>query len=73
MKLKQLTFAMLFAMGLTASAGNDKTTVAQVTEAVDVTGNTDYVITGTTPFTTTGSVNIVDTEHAVVIDRKSVV
>lgn len=70
MKLKQLTFAMLFAMGLTASAGNEKTTVTQVTEAVDVTGNTDYVITGTTPFTTTGSVNIVDTEHAVVIIKK---
>lgn len=50
-------------------ARNKITTVDQVTTAVDVTGDVDYVITNTQPFgvSKTGSVNIVDTEHAVVI------
>ncbi|MCR5180843.1 MAG: hypothetical protein K6C30_06465 [Bacteroidaceae bacterium] len=48
-------------------ASNTTTTVAQVTEAVELSSDVDYHITSTTPFTTTGSLNITNREHAVVI------
>lgn len=50
--------------GLTAA--NSETTVRQVTEAVEITDDVDYVITDATPFTTSGIVNIVNKDHAVV-------
>lgn len=67
MKLKQLTLALLAAVGLMANAANTKTTVAQVTDGVKLTTDVDYIITGDTPFATTGSVDIVNTDHAVLI------
>ena len=67
MKLKQLTFAWLMALGLVANAANTKTTVTQVTDGVQLTTDVDYIITNATPFTTTGSVDIQNTEHAVLI------
>lgn len=67
MKLKQLTFALLMALGLAANAANTKTTVTQVTDGVQLTTDVDYIITNATPFTTTGSVDIQNTEHAVLI------
>lgn len=48
-------------------AANSTTTVEQVSSAVTVSQDVDYVITSTTPFATAGSVNITNTDHAVVI------
>ena len=69
MKLRTLATIALALMSSMGFARNKITTVDQVTTAVDVTGDVDYVITNTQPFgvAKTGSVNIVDTEHAVVI------
>ncbi|GAB1414671.1 hypothetical protein MASR2M117_00770 [Paludibacter sp.] len=55
---------------MSAFAVNVKTTVNQVTNAVSITTDVDYIITNDTPFTETGSVDIVNTEHAVVIITK---
>lgn len=67
MKIKQLACVMLLAFGLTANAANTITKVNQVSTAVTLSTNVDYVITSTTPFTENGSVNITNTEHAVLI------
>lgn len=67
MRLKQLTLALFLTLGLAASAANEKTTVTQVTDAVQLTTDVDYIISGDTPFTTAGSVDIQNTEHAVLI------
>jgi len=67
MKLRQLTLTVLTALSLSAQAANEKQTVSQVTNAVTLTSNVDYVITSDTPFATSGSVNIENTDHAVVI------
>ena len=67
MKIKQLTCALLLALGLTAHAANTVTTVNQVTSEITLNTNTDYVITSTTPFTANGKVNITNTDHAVLI------
>ena len=48
-------------------AANSTQTVGQVTDAVLLTTDVDFIITGTEPFATAGSVDIVNTEHAVVI------
>jgi hypothetical protein len=62
-----LLTVLLFSAATLLMAGNTITTVGQVTDAVSLTDDVDYVITGTQPFTTTGSVDIINTEHAVVI------
>lgn len=67
MKIKQLACVMLLAFGLTANAANTVTKVNQVSTAVTLSTNVDYVITSTTPFTGNGSVNITNTKHAVLI------
>ena len=67
MKIKQLVCVLLLALGLTANAANTTTKVNQVSTAVTLSTNVDYVITNTTPFTENGSVNITNTEHAVLI------
>lgn len=67
MKIKQLTCALLLAMGLVANAANEPNTVYQVTEEVTVSENVDYIIAHTTPFVGEGKVNITNTDHAVVI------
>ena len=48
-------------------AANEKETVEQVTTAITVTDDVDYVITSDTPFGDEGMVNIQNTEHAVLI------
>ena len=65
-----LTIVMFLLSAVMLMAGNTKKTVGQVTSAVDLTDDVDYVIIGSTPFATAGSVNIVNTEHAVVIFQK---
>ncbi len=50
-----------------AVIANTTTSTEQVTEAVTVSDNVDYVITDATPFGTDGKVDITNTEHAVVI------
>ena len=67
MKIKQLTCALLLAIGLAANAANTVTTISQVTSEVTLDNNVDYVITSTTPFSENGKVNITNTEHAVLI------
>ena len=49
---------------------NTKTSVTQVTTAVVVSEDEDFVVTGTPPFAESGSVNIVNTEHGVLILEK---
>lgn len=70
MKLKSLTLSLLLGIALSSWAGNTKTTVTQVTSAVEVTADVDYVITNATPFATSGSVDIKNVEHGVVIIQK---
>lgn len=70
MKLKSLTLSLLLGIALSSWAGNTKTTVTQVTSAVEVTADVDYVITNATPFVTSGSVDIKNVEHGVVIIQK---
>ena len=65
--MKRLTFLLMLFICAFANAANTKTTVAQVTSAVSLTADEDYVITGTTPFATTGSIDIQNLEHGAVI------
>lgn len=67
MNIKHVSIAMLLALGLTANAANEIKTVSQVTDAIELKDNVDYIITGTDPFATTGSINITNTDHAVII------
>ena len=48
-------------------AANVKTTVQQVTDAVTLADDVDYIVTSATPFGTNGVVDIVNAEHAVLI------
>ena len=76
MKLRNLTFAWLIALGLSAYAQNTIKTVEQVAEAVTLTDAVDYTITSSsTPFATAGSVDIQNPDAAVVFEniRPSVV
>lgn len=67
MRLQTIAIIALFIWTGNMSATNRKQTVTQVTDAVTLTDDVDYIITDDTPFTTAGSVNIENTEHAVVI------
>lgn len=68
MKTTKLLLTLAIAvMSLVVSWGNTITTVGQVTTAVTVSDDVDYVITSATPFSGGGSVNIANTEHAVLI------
>lgn len=63
-----LTIIVLLALGQTnLLAANTKTTVEQVTTAVTLSDDVDYIITGATPFSGDGLVNIANTDHAVLI------
>ena len=69
----RLLTTILFAFFITTGsvwASNRKQTVSQVTSAVTITDDVDYIVTDATPFTTAGSVNIENTEHAVVIIKR---
>ena len=67
--IARLLAATLLLVGgaLSTQAANTKTTVSQVTNAVTLTDDTDYIVTSATPFATGASVNIANTEHAVLI------
>lgn len=67
MKIRQLTCALLLALGLTANAANSITKVDQVNSEVTLSENVDYVITNDVPFVGEGKVNFANTEHAVLI------
>jgi hypothetical protein len=64
------TVLLFLTLSVTGNAANTKTSVEQVTTAVSIDGNTDYVVTGATPFDGEGLVNIVNKEHAVLILEK---
>ena len=69
---RKLSSLLLFAALLLAGQGNvlavnTKTTVSQVTTAVTLSDDVDYVITGDAPFAGDGLINITNTEHAVLI------
>lgn len=64
---KTLSLFLLLAGSPGLWAANSITSVSQVTSAVTVSEDVDYVISSTTPFTNSGTVNITDTEHGVVI------
>lgn len=70
MRLLIITLITLFMTAGNLSAANKKQNVAQVTSAVTITDDVDYIITNETPFTTAGSVNIENTTHAVVIIKR---
>ena len=65
-----LLAALLLASHTCLLAANTKTTVSQVTTAVTLSDDVDYIITGTTPFAGGGLINITNTEHAVLIFDK---
>ena len=67
MNLRQLTCALLLALGLAANAANTVTKVGQVSTEVTLDSNVDYVITDAVPFAAEGRVNITNTEHAALI------
>ncbi len=67
MKKQFLLAIAALSMATSLWAKNTTTTVEQVTQAVALTDDVDYVITSTTPFATAGSVDIQNTEHAVLI------
>ena len=50
-----------------AWADNTRQTITQVTDAVTLSTDVDYVVTGATPFGDNGIVDIANTEHAVLI------
>ncbi len=67
MRTKILTLALAVSLSHAASAKNTTTKVEQVTTAVTLDEDVDYVITSDTPFSVTGSIDITNTDHAVVI------
>ena len=62
-----LTAVLLLTVLAFSTAANKRVTVAQVTDAVTLTDDVDYIITSATPFGEGGSIDIVNTEHATVI------
>ena len=69
MQLKRMLccWGLAFLSALSLWAANTKETVSQVTTAVELTTDIDYVVNGETPFADDGVVNIVNTDHAVLI------
>lgn len=67
MKYLLSVLALGLTLGHSAMAKNTTSRIGQVTEAVTLSSNVDYIITGGTPFAVTGSINITNTEHAVII------
>ena len=65
--LKSLFVALLLLGSVAVYGANTTKTVSQVTEAVTLSDNVDYVVTSSNPFGTAGSVDITNTEHAVLI------
>ena len=70
--MRKITFLLMLLLCATINAANTKTSVEQVTGAVTLTDNVDYIITGATPFTKSGSVDIQNTEHAALIIQTAI-
>ena len=68
MKIHSLLIAFLCSAA--SYAANTTTSVEQVTEAITLSEDVDYIITGETPFVTGASVNIENKDHAVLIFTK---
>ena len=64
---KTSIFSLILMLLSIAVSANEKQTVKQVSTAVELTTDVDYIITSAEPFTDEGSVNIVNTDHAVLI------
>lgn len=68
--IRTLWYALaLLCLPMTGMA-NTKQTVAQVTTAVTISEDVDYIITSDTPFGDDGMIDITNTEHAVLIFNK---
>lgn len=70
MKKHLLTIALILGLSHNIFAKNTKTEVEQVSTAITLSEDVDYIITGTEPFTSTGSINITNKDHAVIILEK---
>ena len=63
-----LTIGLLLTVSIAqAMAVNVKSTVVQVTTAITISNDVDYIISSATPFGEEGVVDIANTEHAVLI------
>ena len=69
MKLRQITFALLVALGLSANAQNIIQRVTQATGAITLTEAVDYTITSTSPFATGASIDIQNPDATVVFEN----
>lgn len=67
MKKRRMLSFVISIMASVMAWANTVATVSQVSTAVTVADDVDYVITSATPFTDNGRVDITNTEHAVVI------
>lgn len=67
MKKKRMLSFVISIMASVMAWANTVATVSQVSTAVTVADDVDYVITSATPFTDNGRVDITNTEYAVVI------
>ena len=64
---KSVAAVLLLMLAIPVWSANTKTTIEQVTTAVTLADDVDYIITSSTPFSGQGIVDITNTEHAVVI------
>ena len=69
MKIKTLTFALLFGLALTVNAANKTQRVTQCATSVTLTEAVDYVITSKEPFSTAGTIDIANPDAAVVFEN----
>ena len=67
MRRTNLLTALFLLLSLQLWAVNEKVTVEQVTETINLTTDVDYIVTSPTPFASSGIVNIENTDHAVLI------
>lgn len=67
MKKTMIACLLLSSSWLSAFAANTKTTVSQVTTAVTLDSNVDYIVTDAVPFGENGTVNITKVQRAVLI------
>ena len=68
--VRTIWFALAFLCLPLTGMANTKQTVAQVTTAVTLSEDVDYIITSDTPFGDEGMIDITNTEHAVLIFGK---
>ncbi len=69
MKIKTLTFALLFGLVLTVNAANKTQRVTQCATSVTLTEAVDYAITSTEPFSTAGTIDIANPDAVVIFEN----